>query len=225
MLLKKISLLAGCLILSLSSTHLLAYECPDYNRVTGQLDKKFHEQMVFSGFTDSKDNKAAAAVYEFWANPEKGTWSLIAHKLLQFQIDGSTKTRDCAFIVNSGKKFQLTKVDPKTGTPDPSEQATTMNTSMNPGCIPHAFYAQTLKTKYKEVPVLQAIAKNEAMVEIYGSADSWTITSTKVQSSRNTMTGTVLRDEETGQEIHQLCSRPAFSGKSWGMFGFIEEHI
>ena len=222
--LKKFLLLASCLTLSLASVAAIASECPDYDRVTTQLGKKFHEQMVFSGFTDSKDKQAAAAIYEFWANPEKGNWSLIAHKLLQFQIDGKTKTKDCAFIVNSGKQFQLTKIDPEVTAVDVNNQAETA-TPTNPSCIPHDFYAQTLKNRYQEVPVVQALAKDDAMVEIYASADSWTITSTKVQSSRNTMTGTVLRDEKTGQEIHQLCSRPAFSGKSWGTFQFVEKHI
>ncbi len=192
--------------------------CTDYDRLTSQLDRKFKEQRFFSGLTNSNDKRAAAAVYEFWANPKKGSWSLVAHKLLQFQIDGKTKTKDCAFIVNSGKRFQLASINLDA---EPSNQAeSALAAPMNPSCIPHDFYAQTLKTRYQEVPVVQALAKDDAMVEIYGSADSWTITSTQVQSSRNPMTGVVLRDGETGQEIHQLCSRPAFSGRSWSTYDF-----
>jgi hypothetical protein len=63
------------------------------------------------------------------------------------------------------------------------------------------------------------------MVEIYGSKNSWTIAQTSLQSSRNRITGAMLRDENTGQEIRQFCSQPAFSGKSWGLFPFVEEHI
>jgi hypothetical protein len=227
MLFKQLVLLISIWFLSAACTEALAGECADYDRITAQLGKQYHEQLIFSGFADARDSKAAAAIYEFWANPERGSWSLVAHKLLQFQIDDSSVTKDCALIVNAGKRFHLPQVEQDAGNAleTTAETDTVEMPSSQTSCIPHSFYAQILKRKYQEVPVLQALTKTDDLIEIYGSADSWTITQTKLQSSRNRVTGAVLRDEKTGQEIHQLCSQPAFSGKSWGLFAFIEEHI
>lgn len=216
-----------------AGTALAAGECADYDRITAQLGKKYGEQMLFTGFADTADKKTAAAIYEFWANPERGNWSLLAHKLLQLQIGGENVTKDCALIVNTGKRFHLSQIeaigdraikDRGIETTAEAEDTGTLPPSMS-SCVPHQFYARILQRKYQEVAVLHALTKTEDMLEIYGGKESWTIAQTRLQSSKNRLTGTVLRDEKTGQEIHQLCSMPAFSGKSWGLSSFVEDHI
>jgi hypothetical protein len=227
MLFKSLILFVSIWFLSGVGMDAFSDECADYDRITAQLGKQYREQMIFSGFADAENKKAAAGIYEFWANPERGNWSLIAHKLLQFQTGDTTVTKDCALIVNSGKRFHLPQIDTNvtpaletTAETDPAEIPPSLS-----NCVPHGFYARILKRKYQEVPVLQALSKSENMVEIYGSKNSWTIAQTSLQSSRNRITGAMLRDENTGQEIRQFCSQPAFSGKSWGLFPFVEEHI
>ena len=82
-------------------------------------------------------------------------------------------------------------------------------------CIPHERHAKALKERYNEVPVVQALAEDDTVLEIYGSENSWTITQAKIREVRNTATGRPLTNEKTGQKIHQLCSDPAYSGKTW----------
>lgn len=88
----------------------------------------------------------------------------------------------------------------------------------NLNCIPRERHAAALKERYNEVPIMRALADDDTVLEIYGSNESWTITLAKIREVRNTMTGRPLTEELTGQKIHQLCSDPAYSGKTWTVF-------
>jgi hypothetical protein len=208
-----------------------AMECASYEQIQGKLRSKYGEQKIFSGFTDTEDKQAANVIYEFWANPERGNWSLIANKLIIFQYNGNTIHENCVFIVNSGKRHHLTstrhqdldidaeKTDSSASADEPTDTTPLYN------CVPRDRHAQALKNRHDEIPVLQALAEDKALIEIYGSSDSWTITRVKAREVRNLMTGAPLTDTSTGQEIHQLCSSPAFSGKSWGLYQISEQPI
>jgi hypothetical protein len=185
--------------------------------------------MIFSGFADSDEKHAANVIYELWANPARGNWSLIANKLVIFQYDGTPVSKNCVYMVNSGKQHHLVatrhdmEVEPEKiiqSTSEPAEQQSTLY-----NCVPRGIHAQALKTRHDEVPILQALDEDKAMIEVYGSRNSWTITQVKAREVRNVMTGAPLTDTKTGQEIHQLCSSPAFSGKTWGLYPFKNQHI
>jgi hypothetical protein len=205
-----------------------AGECDSYDQIQAKLNGKYGEQMIFSGFADSEENHSANVIYELWANPERGNWSLISNKLIMFQYDVTADSNNCVYMVNSGKQHHLVatrhdmQIEPEKTVKieeEPADQSALYN------CVPRGVHAQALKTRHDEIPVLQALDEEAALIEVYGSHNSWTITRVKSREVRNVMTGAPLTDIKTGQEIHQLCSSPAFSGKTWSLYPFKNQHI
>ena len=226
MLLKQIKWYCGLFAATIMSAQSSAFECRTYDEVTAKLDKKYGEQLMFNGFTDSDSKTAANAIYEFWANPGKGNWSLIARKLFLFQHKTGVFSKSCVFIVNSGKQYYKNNPHPLlTDNTNSDIQVAATEPTKYVNCIPRDRHARALKERYDEEPFVHALTDDETIVEIYGSDTSWTITRAKIREVRSTMTGRPLMDESTGQHIHQLCSDPAFSGKTWGQFAAVEEHI
>lgn len=224
----RIALLGVACFSALLSTHeAAAGECPAYDDVTAQLEKKYSEQRLFSGFVYHEDSNNVGAIYEFWANPAHGNWTLLARKLVMFQYHGRQVTRDCGFITSSGKGYNLVNLSagshPAEASDKPEQAGVTA--PLNSSCIPHSRLASALLERYEEKPVLQALTKDSALVEIYASKDSWTITRAQLQGLKNAFTGTPLHDVKTGQEIRQICSTAVFSGQDWGFFELNEDHI
>lgn len=219
-----------------------AFDCHPYEEVTAKLSSSYSEQLLFSAFADADDKTGSNSVYELWVNPERGNWSLLAHRVFLFQRDTSTgvQAKSCSLIVSSGKKHRLLSAQPVAASPDqigpPQAQpagvelnddegsgVATINSTLN--CIPRERHAAALKQRYNEVPLMRALAEDDTVLEFYGSGDSWTITQSKIREVRNTMTGRPLIDQITGQKIHQLCSDPAYSGKTWTLFDPSQSHI
>ena len=228
----KIALLGFACISALFSTHkVVAGECPAYDEVTAQLEKKYSEQRLFSGFAYQQDSKNVGAIYEFWSNPKHGNWSLVARKLVMFQYHGRQVTRDCGFVTSAGQGYNLvtlkTNSENVAAMPDAPGQseAAGVTAPLNSSCIPHSRLAYALLERYQEKPVLQALTKDSALIEIYASKDSWTITKAQLQGVKNSLNGTPLLDVKTGQEIRQICSTAVFSGQNWGLFDLHEDHI
>ena len=241
------------LTLGLLATNAQALTCKSYGEVAAKLAKKYGERMMFSGFTNSAENNMATSVYEFWANPNRGNWSLLAHKLFLIQVDETVISKSCAFIVKSGKEHRLrTSLQSRPALtdepvvvnaqsdavqPDAVQEAIesqaavasapTTNTVPTPflNCIPRAQHAKALKDRYNEVPVLQALADDQSMMEVFSSKNSWTITQAKLREVRSSMNGMPVVEKQTGQRIHQLCSDPAYSGKTWSLLRIEQDHI
>lgn len=214
-----------------------AVECVPYEDITGKLEKTYGEQLVFNGFADADNRPSAPAVYELWVNPERGNWSLVSHQVYLFQRNSQTKmhTKSCARIVSSGKRHDVLTGPAATATAlaeqpaqlalaeEPAATEPAARPQLN--CLPREQHAKALKDRYNEVPVLRALADDDTVLEVYGSADSWTITKAGIREVRNTVTGMPLTDKNSGQKIHQLCSDPAYSGKTWGLFEPDWSHI
>lgn len=222
----------GLLALSIACTEALAEQCSSYEELGINLEKQYGEQRVFSGFANREGDKAAATIYEFWSNPERSTWSLVAHKLLQVHYEGRQITRECAFVVRSGNRHRL--ADKEVAVTDSAQPAvagqevsaaSALSYLQSPGCVSPSSSARALKERYGEEPVLRALTEDGAIIEIHGGHSSWTITGAWIREARNPITGAMLRDTSTGQEIHQLCSVALFSGKSWGLFSIQEDAI
>lgn len=210
------ALILGLLFLGSWAATAAASVCPSYEEVQNSLERTYGESKIFGGFADDDDH-SATAIYEFWANPERGTWSLVAQKLIQFQYGNRTTTRHCTFVINSGSQHRLmTDHDEfKTAT---REANAAPNTRHYPGCVPRSSFAYQLETDYHETPLLYALASDGALVEVYGGEESWTIFRSQLKGIAHPLVGQPLTDPQTAQEIRQLCFTAAFSGKSWGIF-------
>lgn len=211
-----------------------AFECTPYEELTGKLQKTYSEQLVFNGFTDSDERPNASAVYELWVNPERGNWSLVNHQVYLFQRDSEADvmTKSCARIVSSGKRHDMLQrataaevVAPESSPVNDTAEAQPLAVAPQFNCITRERHAKALKDRYNEVPVLRALADDQTVVEFYGSGDSWTITQAGIREVRNTVTGMPLTEQQSGQKIHLLCSDPAYSGKTWGLFEPTKKHI
>lgn len=204
-----------------------AFECSSYEQMRAKLQEKYGEQVVFSGFSDSEKSQAANAIYEFWANPEQGNWSLTANKLIIFEYHGTIVNKNCVILLDSGKRHHLVEAgansqaevpNKSNSIPEPDKHSPdTMTDTSLYNCVPRGMHARALKKSYGEESLLQGLSDEEALIEVYASGNSWTITRVQAREVRNIMTGTKLTDDKTGQEIHQFCSSPSYSGKSWSL--------
>lgn len=215
------ALIMGTLFLGSWAATASASVCPSYEQVQNSLERTYGEKKIFGGFADDDDH-SATAIYEFWANPELGSWSLVAQKLIQFQYGSQTSTRHCTFVINSGIQHVL-----MTATDDFKPTTTTESTASrsaprHPGCVPRSSFAHSLETDYQEAPILYALASDGALVEVYGGKKSWTIFRSQVKGLTQPRAGEPLTDPNTAQEIRQLCFTASFSGKSWGVFPIME---
>lgn len=214
---KPLQLALGLFAITTVATDALAESCPSYEEVTAKLNKQYGEQIIFTGFTDSGSERKATSVFEFWSNPERGSWSLVAHKLVLIQADGRQVSKDCAFVVKAGTQHQILPAVAVDNQPEVADSAETEVTEpLNRNCIPHSQHAKALRERYQEEPVLQAITSDKTLLEIYGGNASWTIVQSQIKALTNPMTGTAMRAPETGQEIHQMCSTALSAGTSWG---------
>lgn len=198
-------------LLTVSTAAAAADVCPNYDEVTGKLGKRYHEQKLFSGFSDNAGGDGSSAMYEFWGNPQRGSWSLIAHKLMLFQDGGRQTTRACAYVVSSGKGFRQLGADAQR--PQPGGEFNPEQTR----CMARAQHARLLADRYQERPLVSALATDQSLLEIYAGHDSWTVTRAKMREMKNPLNGAALRDSRTGQEIRRLCSSAMFSGVTWGL--------
>lgn len=217
----------GLIAFGLAAHDALAEDCMSYDQMKAKLSRRYGEQLVFSGFADSDTNKASNAIFEFWANPSQGNWSLIVQKLMQFQYENVKLTKNCAFIVNTGKQHQVVEAMRYTdGAAAPKDEPPLLPANdYDYNCTPRNQHAQVLKEKHHEVPVVQALTADEEILEIFGSDNSWTITNARIREVRHSLTGAPLTDAKTGQEIHEFCSTPAYSGKTWGLFPATQDNI
>lgn len=206
--------LAPLVLVSTSVAH--ADLCPTYDEVAGKLEKRYGEQKLFSGFGELDAGAGANAVYEFWSNPQRGNWTLLAHKLLLFQDGGRRVTRSCAFVVDSGKRHR--DLAELTAPASPAVADAGAPTASGPNCVARSQHAQVLADKYHERPTVQALSNDKSLLEIYAGEASWTITRARVRELHHPISGAALRDRKTGQEIRSLCSRAVYSGGQWGRF-------
>ncbi|MFO1349182.1 MAG: hypothetical protein U1F68_00285 [Gammaproteobacteria bacterium] len=219
--------LASVFVLGLASHPALAGECLSYAQMQAKLGGNAGEQLIFSGFEDSAGKPSANAIYEFWANPRQGNWSLVVQELMLLRNGAVSVTKNCVSAVVSGHQHHLiaARRNSARAAPGAAEVNSVASAASGHDCIPRDRYAAILQAHQQEAPIIRALTDEGSVVEIYAGAVSWTIANTEIRKIRDDTTGTPLTDATSGQEIHELCSAPAFSGKSWGLFTVVDPDI
>lgn len=216
--------LAGFFIFAVNVASAQESRCASYEQLTDRLSQQFGEQKLFGAFNDSPQSGSASTVYEFWSNPERGNWSLVALKLVAFLYAHKKVTSACAFLVDSGQFHQLLK-EASGSVKSPDNDSSNDNDGFGgPGCLAHNRLAEILADRHKERPILHALTNDQSLLEVYGGTNSWTIARAKLQGLRNPLSGGALPEQPAGQEeVFGLCSLPILSGKSWGLFNLMPQ--